>query len=142
MGSSHLAGLNTCSLKVEQIYQRCVTKTLLLLLLTMAPACARLDLLEMTLLVLSYDQFVDHILSQESTKSIYGKAVTGRTFLILVETYLETIKNGAVPSVETAVDYMAASENQKEKEAAVEAYNKEIQDLILPVPSQQLLDIE
>merc|ERR1739848_688380 len=53
MGSSHSAGLNTCSLKVEQIYQRCVTKTLLLLLLTMAPACARLDLLEMTLPELS-----------------------------------------------------------------------------------------
>merc|ERR1711892_922066 len=29
--------------------QRCVTKTLLLLSVTMAPACARLDLLEMTL---------------------------------------------------------------------------------------------
>ena len=43
------------------------------------------------------DQLVDHILSQESTKSIYGKAVTGRMFLILVETYLVTIKSGAVP---------------------------------------------
>merc|ERR1712013_298974 len=32
---------------------RCVTKTLLLLLLTMAPACARLDLLEMMLPELS-----------------------------------------------------------------------------------------
>merc|ERR1712098_273896 len=53
MGSSHLAGLKTCSLKVEQTYQRCVTKTLLPLLLTMAPACAKLDLLEMTLPELS-----------------------------------------------------------------------------------------
>merc|ERR1711887_352880 len=59
MGSSHLAELNTCSLKVEQIYQRCVTKTLLLLLLTMAPACARLDLQEMTLLVLSSPPLLD-----------------------------------------------------------------------------------
>ena len=40
------------------------------------------------------DQFVNHILSQESTKSIYGKAVTGRMFLILVETYLATISKG------------------------------------------------
>ena len=88
------------------------------------------------------EQFVNHILSQESTKSIYGKAVTGRMFLILVETYLATIKGGAVPSVETAVDYMAASENQKAKEAAVEAYNKEIQGLKLPAPSQKLLEAE
>ena len=72
------------------------------------------------------DQFVNHILSQEWTKSIYRKAVTGKMFLILVETYLATIRGGAVPSVETAVDYMAANENQKAKEAAVEAYNKEI----------------
>merc|ERR1712018_674911 len=59
MGSSHLAGLKTCSLKVEQTYQRCVTKTLLLLLLTMAPACARLDLLEMTLPELSSPPLLD-----------------------------------------------------------------------------------
>ena len=88
------------------------------------------------------DQFVNHILSQESPKSIYRKAVTGRMFLILVETYLATIRGGAVPSVETAVDYMAASENQKAKEAAVEAYNKEIRGLKMPAPSQQLLERE
>ena len=88
------------------------------------------------------DQFVNHILSQEWTKSIYRKAVTGKMFLILVETYLATIRGGAVPSVETAVDYMAASENHKAKEAAVEAYNKEIRGLKLPAPSQQLLERE
>merc|ERR1712228_945067 len=59
MGSSHIAGLKTCSLKVEQNYQRCVTKTLLLSLLTMAPACARLDLLEMTLPELSSPPLLD-----------------------------------------------------------------------------------
>ena len=63
-------------------------------------------------------------------------------FLILVETYLATIRGGALPSVDTAVDYMAASENQKAKEAAVEAYNKEIRGLKLPAPSQQLLERE
>ena len=81
-------------------------------------------------------------MSQEWTKSIYGKAVTGRMFLILVETYLATKRGGAVPSVETAVDYMAASENHKAKEAAVEAYNKEIRGLKLPAPSQQFLERE
>merc|ERR1711936_617769 len=38
---------------------KCVTKTLLLLSLTMAPACARLDLLEMTLPVLSSPPLLD-----------------------------------------------------------------------------------
>merc|ERR1711862_160561 len=38
---------------------RCVTKTLLLWLLTMAPACARLDLLEMTLPELSSPPLLD-----------------------------------------------------------------------------------
>merc|ERR1711872_929450 len=66
MGSSHLAGLKTCSLKVEQTYQRCVTKTLLLLLLIMAPACARLDLLEMTLPELSSPQLLDVPVTRES----------------------------------------------------------------------------
>ena len=40
------------------------------------------------------------------------------------------------------MDYMAASENQKAKEAAVEAYNREIQVIRLPAPSQQLLERE
>ena len=47
--------------------------------------------------------------------------------------------------METAVDYMAASENQKTKEAAVDAYNRqqrEIRLLRLPAPSQQLLERE
>merc|ERR1711915_95769 len=38
---------------------RCVTKTLLPLLLTMAPACAKLDLLEMTLPELSSPPLLD-----------------------------------------------------------------------------------
>ena len=44
--------------------------------------------------------------------------------------------------METAVDYMAASENQKAKEAAVEAYNSEIWLLRVPAHSQQLLERE
>merc|ERR1711982_253135 len=44
----------------NQIHQpRCVTKTLLLSLLTMAPACARLDLPEMTLPELSSPLLLD-----------------------------------------------------------------------------------
>merc|ERR1712018_604052 len=53
--------LNTRSNK-----SRCVTKTLLLLLLTMAPACARLDLLEMTLPELSSPQLLDVPVTRES----------------------------------------------------------------------------
>merc|ERR1712002_1404039 len=53
MGSSIVAELKTCPLKVKYKNPRCVTKTLLLLLLTMVLACARLDLQEMTLPVLS-----------------------------------------------------------------------------------------
>merc|ERR1711872_328389 len=53
MGSSLEGVLKNCCLKVQPKTQRCVTKTLLPLLLTMAPACAKLDLLEMTLPELS-----------------------------------------------------------------------------------------
>merc|ERR1711892_437632 len=44
---------------VDIIHPRCVTKTLLLLSVTMAPACARLDLLEMTLPELSSPPLLD-----------------------------------------------------------------------------------
>merc|ERR1712105_220775 len=57
MGSSQEGVLQTCCIKVQSIKPRCVTKTLLLLLLTMAPVCARLALLEMTLPVLSSPPF-------------------------------------------------------------------------------------
>merc|ERR1712115_705452 len=53
--------LNTRSNK-----SRCVTKTLLLSLLTMAPACARLDLLEMTLPELSSPPLLDVPATRES----------------------------------------------------------------------------
>merc|ERR1711885_26031 len=45
---------------------RCVTRTLLLWLLTMAPACARLDLLEMTLPELSSPPLLDVPATRES----------------------------------------------------------------------------
>merc|ERR1711973_130343 len=57
MGSSLVGVLQTSTLRIYQI--RCVTKTLLLLSLTMAPACARLDLLEMTLPELSSPPLLD-----------------------------------------------------------------------------------
>ena len=84
------------------------------------------------------EQFVEHILSKDTTKTIYGKAVTGRMFSLLVETYLKTIRDGAIPSVETAVEYMAATENRKAKELAMEAYKKDLADLKLPVPTLML----
>merc|ERR1711936_650240 len=46
-------------LHLRKYKSRCVTKTLLLSLLTMAPACARLDLLEMTLPELSSPPLLD-----------------------------------------------------------------------------------
>merc|ERR1712105_20939 len=55
MGSSLVSGLKTspCFYKGRYNTSRCVTRTLLPWLLTMAPACARLDSLEMTLPELS-----------------------------------------------------------------------------------------
>merc|ERR1711936_1068234 len=52
MGSSLEGVLKNCCFKVQKT-KRCVTKTLLPLSLTMAPACAKLDLLVMTLPELS-----------------------------------------------------------------------------------------
>merc|ERR1711936_711201 len=53
MGSSQEGVLRTCCFKVKSINPICVTKTLLLLLLTMALGCARLALLGMMLPELS-----------------------------------------------------------------------------------------
>merc|ERR1712145_8036 len=53
MGSPQESELKFSSPKTETQYSRCVTKTLLLLLLTMALACAKLVSLEMTLPELS-----------------------------------------------------------------------------------------
>ena len=84
------------------------------------------------------EAFTKHIFSQEASKSINGKAITGRMFLSLVETYVDTINSGAVPSVDTAVNQMAASENKKAKEAAVEVFENAIQGLKLPRPGVEL----
>ena len=86
--------------------------------------------------------FVDHILNNNSTKTIYGKAMTGRMYALMIESYLKAISDGVIPSVENAVDYMAAAENKKAKELAIEAYRNELKDLKFPVKNNVLLDWE
>eukprot|EP00092_Neocalanus_flemingeri_P033931 GFUD01036897.1.p1 GENE.GFUD01036897.1~~GFUD01036897.1.p1 ORF type:complete len:702 (+),score=218.67 GFUD01036897.1:901-3006(+) len=84
--------------------------------------------------------FVDHILNNKATKNIFGKAMTGRMYALMIESYLKAIRDGVIPSVENAVDYMAEAENKKAKELAVEAYRNELKDLKCPVPNNTLLE--
>merc|ERR1711893_113771 len=55
----HKIVCSSTDLNTRSNSSRCVTKTLLLWLLTMAPACARLDLLEITLPELSSPPLLD-----------------------------------------------------------------------------------
>ena len=59
MGVAWRMDISMCWSSRFKTKSRCVTKTLLLWLLTMAPACARLDLLEMTLPELSSPPLLD-----------------------------------------------------------------------------------
>ena len=67
-------------------------------------------------------EFTEIVLKISDPKSVLGKEVTGRMFLNLAKTYVDTINKGGVPVIENAVDYITKVENEKAKEKALEIF--------------------
>lgn len=62
-------------------------------------------------------------------------------FAVLVTTYVEAIRSGAVPCVEDAIKSLALVENSKAVESALNVYDNEMQSgLKLPTPDDKTLN--
>jgi hypothetical protein len=83
-------------------------------------------------------EFTEDVLRISDPKSVLGKAVTGRMFLNLAKTYVDTINKGGVPVIENAVDYITKVENEKAKEKALNIFKTRKNGLKLPMKSEEL----
>jgi len=83
-------------------------------------------------------EFTEIVLKISDPKSVLGKEVTGRMFLNLAKTYVDTINKGSVPVIENAVDYITKVENEKAKEKALEIFQSRKSGLTLPMRADEL----
>ena len=83
-------------------------------------------------------EFSDFVYNYVPTKEIEGREVTGRMFVHLAYSYIEAIRRGAIPCIESAVNYMAKVENAKAQEEAINTYCKEMSKFLYPVTEDDL----
>ncbi len=81
------------------------------------------------------------VLNKVKPKIINGKKLNGEMFFNLMNTYVTSINNGAVPNIENAWTYLCKSECEKAINEALENYEqlmKESCNNKLPVPENEL----
>ncbi|XP_053389023.1 guanylate-binding protein 1-like [Mercenaria mercenaria] len=75
--------------------------------------------------------FLEYMYTCSPKVLISSKAVNGRMFASLVESYINAIRNGAVPDVDDAIMVVANTENERMASEAVQIFKKKI-ELIKP----------
>lgn len=83
-------------------------------------------------------EFTEIVLDISEPKTVLGKDVTGRMFLNLAKSYVDTINKGGVPVIENAVDYITKVENEKAKEKALALFKSRKNGLELPMNRDDL----
>ncbi|XP_053390931.1 guanylate-binding protein 1-like [Mercenaria mercenaria] len=77
--------------------------------------------------------FLEYMYTCEAKVLISSKAVNGRMLASLVETYVEAIRNGAIPDVDDAIMIVANIENERMADEAVEKFKSMLGKIKLPV---------
>ena len=84
---------------------------------------------------LDFKNFVYH---EAPVKKIEGKSVNGRMFINFCKCYVDAIREGKIPCIESAVAYISKVENAKAMEDAFKIFDEEISRLELPVMEEEL----
>ena len=84
------------------------------------------------------ERFSEFVFMLAPTKQIDGKEVNGRIFVAFLRCYLEAIRKGAIPCIESAVNNVSAVENSKWIATAVKNYDDRMSSLSYPVPEKIL----
>ena len=82
--------------------------------------------------------FSEFVFNFAKTKEIEGTNMNGRLFIRLLQSYLDAMRKGAVPCIESAVNYVAKTENSKALEKAMKTYDAEMERLAYPVTEEEL----
>ncbi|XP_045193049.2 guanylate-binding protein 1-like isoform X2 [Mercenaria mercenaria] len=77
--------------------------------------------------------FLEYIYTCSPKVLISSKEVNGRMFVSLVESYLNAIRNGAVPDVDDAIIVVANIENERLASEAVQIFEQKIELIQLPI---------
>lgn len=77
--------------------------------------------------------FLDYMYACESKVLLNSKPVNGRMFSTLIETYVNAIRDGAVPDVDDAFMAVANLENERMAAVAVKEFAEKIKMIELPV---------
>ncbi|KAL2103142.1 hypothetical protein ACEWY4_000010 [Coilia grayii] len=87
------------------------------------------------------ENFCHYIFSNAQPKTMRGGlGVTGRMLGCLAETYVEAIRSGKVPCLESAVESLALIQNGRAVAEALDLYQKEMQRWVrLPTDTQEAL---
>ena len=82
--------------------------------------------------------FTEFIYDKADVKKVKGTKVNGSMFVNLSKCYVQAIRDGKIPCIESAVTYITKIENTKALEKAIEVYNSEIAGLEFPVDGKVL----
>ncbi|XP_050786505.1 guanylate-binding protein 4-like isoform X2 [Gopherus flavomarginatus] len=84
-------------------------------------------------------RFCEYVLRESQVKTVPGgQPVTGRLFGALVQSYVDTIRSGQVPCLDSAVTAMAAIENEAALREALAHYAAGMEGLRLPAELGEL----
>ena len=84
------------------------------------------------------EEFTSFIFQQAPVKQISGKGVNGIMFVNLSKCYFKAIREGQIPCIESAVEYISIAENKKAKEEAIKVYDQEMGALKFPATDKEL----
>lgn len=68
------------------------------------------------------------VLGRIRPKKLNGKNLNGTMFWNLMKSYVESINNGAIPSIETSWAYICKNECQKAQDESYDMFNKAISE--------------
>lgn len=84
--------------------------------------------------------FVRHVYEMSKVKTVNGRNINGRMLGGLTSCYVEAIRNGAVPCIETAVETTAKLENNKAIQESLDLYKQRFTEIV-QLPTEKMLEL-
>ena len=83
-------------------------------------------------------EFTEFIYRKAPAKKVRGKEVNGRMFVNMAQCYVDAIREGKIPCIESAVSYVSKVENTKAIDNALGVYDSDMTGLRFPTDEANL----
>ena len=84
------------------------------------------------------DRFTTFIFQKAPEKQVGDKVVNGNIFINLSKCYVDAIKDGRTPCIESTIKYIATAENERAKDESLVIYDREMGSLDLPATEEDV----